>query len=89
MRNLENKLTNRIINYSKLIEYGFTKQEHQYLYINNLSNKQFNIVILISDEEKTSQIIDLENGEEYLMVDITDSTGKFVGKIKKEYEDIL
>ena len=89
MRNLENKLTNRIINYSKLIEYGFTKKEHQYLYINNLSNKQFKIVILISDEEKTSQIIDLENGEEYLMVDITDSTGKFVGKIKKEYEDIL
>lgn len=36
MRNLENKLTNRIINYSKLIEYGFTKQEHQYLYINKL-----------------------------------------------------
>ena len=36
MRNLEDKLTNRIINYSKLIEYGFTKQEHQYLYINKL-----------------------------------------------------
>lgn len=33
--------------------------------------------------------MDIENKEEYLPVDIKNTTGSFIGKIKEEYENIL
>lgn len=42
--------------------------------------------IEITDFAKiTSKIMDIENKEEYLPVDIKNTTGSFIGKIKEEY----
>lgn len=89
MRNLENMLKNKAIECNKLVEYGFkNKKINTYLKIKN-SNKQFEIVVIISDKQKTSKLIDLANDEEYIMVDIQDCAGKFVGEIRQEYEKTI
>ena len=89
MRNLENMLKNKAIECNKLVEYGFKKQENKYIFKNKIYNKQFEIVVIISDKQKTSKLIDLANDEEYIMVDIQDCAGKFVGEIRQEYEKTI
>jgi len=89
MRNLENMLKNKTIECNRLVEYGFKKQENKYIFKNKIYNKQFEIVVIISDKQKTSKLIDLANDEEYIMVDIQDCAGKFVGEIRQEYEKTI
>lgn len=89
MRNLEKELENRTIDYNKLLEYGFSKEKNQYILKKNILNNQFEIIVNISEEAKTSKLIDLTNDEEYILVDIEDSNGEFVGRVREEYQNIL
>lgn len=90
MRNLEKELENRKLELNKLIDYGFLKNDNKYIYTKKLSNDNFLVNIEITDSYKiTSKVIDMENNEEYLPVDIKNTTGNFIGKIKEEYENIL
>ena len=82
MRNLDYMLKNRSIDYNKLIEYGFIKYK-------NVFNNQFELYIVFSKQQFTSKLIDLANEEEYVLVDIEDATGEFVGKVREEYENKL
>ena len=89
MRNLNKKLRNKKIEYNKLIEYGFIKENDQYILKTKIYNNQFEAIINISDNKKHSKLIDLANGDEYILVDIESATGEFVGNVKKEYENLL
>lgn len=93
MRDLKELFSKRNINYSKLTKYGFEKNEtadeNVYTYKTYLSDKSFQVCIVISDKEKYSKIVDIENDMEYALVDVEDATGEFVGKIKYEYDNLL
>lgn len=89
MRNLNIELKNKKINYNKLIDYGFEKKEDKYIYKTKICDNQFEMIVTFSNEEKMSKLIDIENDEEYVLVDIEDSVGSFVGKIKEEYDNRL
>lgn len=90
MRSLEKELENKKLELNKLIDYGFKKNNNKYIYTKRLSNDNFLVHIEITDFCKiTSKIMDIENKEEYLPVDIKNTTGSFIGKIKEEYENIL
>ena len=89
MKNLENILNKSIINYSKLIEFGFYKQDDIYEYKEQIANGEFEVQIYISDEKKTSKVMDIENNMEYALVDIEDAVGEFIGHIRAEYEKVL
>lgn len=89
MRNLKNELTNKSINYSKLLDYGFQKKGKEYIYIAKIYNDQFQMIVIFSKESNTSKLIDIISGDEYVLVDIQDSTGEFVGKVRAEYENKL
>lgn len=90
MRSLEKELENKKLELNKLIDYGFKKNNNKYIYTKRLSNDNFLVHIEITDFAKiTSKIMDIENKEEYLPVDIKNTTGSFIGKIKEEYENIL
>ena len=78
MRNLTKEYKNRNFNYDKLLKYGFNKKDDIYFY-----------EYKISEKEKISKVIDLLLNEEYVLVDVKDSIGDFIGKIKEEYENIL
>lgn len=89
MRNLENSLKNRIIDNRKLINYGFKMQDNKYMYSERICNNQFEMIVEIKDNLVTSKLIDLLNEEEYVLVDVQDSIGEFVGKVRQEYEERL
>ena len=89
MRRLVNELKNRAINYSKLIEYGFINKNGTYTYKNKIYNEQFELIVEVMDAEITSKLIDLANEDEYILVDIQDAVGEFVGNVRNEYESKL
>lgn len=86
MRSLEKEFENKVVDYNKLIEYGFKKRENIYIYKVKIYKEQFEMTVYISEKEKISKLIDLENEDEYILVDISDSEGEFVGSVRKEYE---
>ena len=89
MRKLENELKNKSISKDKLIKYGFIEEDTKYTYKSKLQDEQFEIIVEVENDKMTSKVMDLENDEEYVPVDIEDSVGQFVGKIREEYENKL
>ena len=87
MRNLEKDFVNKEINYNKLIDYGFRKNDN-YILEKNICNNDFKVIIELSENKKTSKVIDLETNDEYVLVDV-EITGNFLGQIKEEYENII
>lgn len=89
MRKLDNLLKNKIVDYNKAIKYGFIKDKEIYCYKLKICDEQFEIEVTLSDNENTSKVIDLMTDEEYILVDVEDSSGEFVGKVREEYEKVL
>ena len=89
MRTLENELKNKEINYDELIKYGFIQENEIYLYKTKIYDKQFEMSVTVENNKMTSKLFDLTNEDEYILVDIQDSTGEFVGKVREEYENEL
>lgn len=89
MRILEKYLKNKEIDYSKLLKNGFIKENDEYIYKQKIQNDQFEIIVNFSGDNKTSKLMDLLCEEEYVLVDVEDSRGEFVGKLREEYENIL
>lgn len=89
MRNLDIKLKNRKINYEELLKYGFKKENEKYIYKTKIQDNQFEINIIISDEENYSKLIDLEDKSEFILVDLEASNGQFVGQLRQEYDNII
>lgn len=89
MRNLEEILKKRAIDYNRLAQYGFVKIDNVYIYITNIMNNKFEVNIGISDDKSYSKLIDNENGEEYALVDVQSTIGEFVGVVRQEYENVI
>ena len=89
MRFLNNELKNKTIIYDELLKYGFIQENGIYFYKTKIYNEQFEMIVTIEDNKMTSRLFDLVNGEEYFLVDIQDSIGEFVGKVREEYENEL
>lgn len=89
MRNLDVKLKNRKVNYKELLKYGFKKEDKKYVYKTKIQDNQFEVNVVISDEGNYTKLIDLENEEEFVLVDLETSTGKFVGQLRDDYENTI
>ena len=89
MRDLSSKFKNKSIDYNKLLNYGFELQDSNYILKTKIYDEQFEIIVNISNNEQKSKLIDLANEDEYVLVDIQDSTGEFVGKMREQYENVL
>ena len=89
MKDLTGELKNKKINNIKLLNYGFIKKDHSYIYKTKIYNSKFEAIINISKNQPTASLIDLENNEEYILVDIKGVSGNFVNRIKEEYENII
>ena len=86
MRILENELKNKTINYDALLKYGFIQENESYFYPTKIYHDQFEMRITVENDKMISKLVDLMNEDEYILVDIPDSTGEFVGKVREEYE---
>lgn len=89
MRVFDDKLRNRTINYDKLLEYGFVKEDNIYLYRKMLDDDHFEMKVMIENNKMSSWLFDLISKDEYILVDIKDSMGEFVGRVRKVYEEEL
>lgn len=89
MRNLNNKLTNKTINYKKLLEYGFSSNNNEYIYKKMICKNQFQAIIFFSEKNSYSKLIDVENDDEYILVDVEEASGEFVGNVRSEYENLI
>lgn len=89
MRNLENKLKNRKIDYEKLLKYGFKIENKKYIYKTNILDNQFELNVIISEKENYSKLIDLEEKTEFALADIENAEGQFIGTIKQEYDKAI
>lgn len=89
MRKLNNELKNKIIDTNKLLAYGFIKENEKYLFKRKIYKDQFEIIVNILDNTMSSKLIDLETNDEYILVDIPNSKGEFVGKLREIYENQL
>lgn len=89
MRVLDNELKDKLIDYDKLLKYGFIQENGTHLYKTKLHNGEFELKVTVENNKMTSKVIDLMNEDEYILVDIKDSTGEFVGNLRKEYEEEL
>lgn len=88
MRNLNKKLENKKINYTDLTSFGFIKNEDNYYYEENILNNKFKVIININNDI-TSKVIENNASEEYILVDIDDATGNFVGQVRDAYEKVI
>ena len=89
MRDLTKDYKNRSFDEQKLLVYGFKKVGKNFVFERLICHEQFNMIVTITKNKATSKLIDLISGEEYSMVDVIDSSGVFVGKVKEEYENCL
>lgn len=89
MRKLLKELENRKIDYSKLLTYGFVYNQGFYSYKKLIYDDKFEVRIKIVDNMVFSSVIEVEFNDEYILVDVFNSQGGFVGKIKEEYEAVI
>lgn len=89
MRNLNNRFKKLLVDYNKLKQYGFINQDNKYIYKKEIENGDFQVVIVISEKEKYSKLIEIELDSEYVLVDVETATGDFVGNLRNQYENII
>ena len=79
----------RVVNFKKLINYGFKKEHDVYRY-SKIFMSDFRIDITVSmDGLVTGKLLELNTNEEYNNFRIEKQTGKFVNHIREEYKSFL
>ncbi|MBR1376422.1 MAG: MmcQ/YjbR family DNA-binding protein [Bacilli bacterium] len=89
MRNLGNKLENRKINYDTLSKYGFKLKNNVYRYEKDILNDEFKVIVEIENDKMISKLIENALEDEYLLADVKNIQGEYVGKIKEEYDKVI
>lgn len=89
MRKLDILLKNKTIDISKLLELGFKKSQEFFIYEKSIYDDKFSVIIKTDGSSMTSKLIEKEFDEEYILVDVENAQGKFVGKIRTIYEGII
>lgn len=75
---------------SKLIEYGFIKQDKFYIIKKSICNDYFDLIIkIINQVEISIKVIEIETEDEYVLYKVPQHSGSFAGLMRLEIEDIL
>lgn len=79
-----------IIDFQKLLQLGFVKENDYYKYETKIINNQFSLIVKIyKDNTIISDVIEISTNEKFMLYYVTNATGDFVGKIKEEYNNIF
>ena len=87
---MENEIFKRChVDFNKLVNYGFIKEQDYYIYSTLFMNNSFKVIIKIDlNGNVNSKVIDMDTEEEYLKIHF-DNIGTYTAQIKDEYEKIL
>ncbi len=81
-------LKRRKIKYDSLKDFGFIKVKDNLEFHKSILNNDFDIVIVIKENEVFSYVYDNNFNEEYFNIDINTS-GEFLGTLKDNYEEVI
>ena len=73
---------------NKLIDYGFKKQGHNYIYKKDILDGDFRIEVIINDILE-AKVYDSDTDEEYTNIRLVGKQGKFVQKVRQAYEECI
>ena len=76
-------------NFSKLIEYGFIKQDNVYTYAKSIMNNDFLVIVKIDNNNISSTILDNNTQEQYLNIDNNSIQGPFINELRDNYQQLL
>lgn len=86
--NIEYNIFKRsFVNISKLVEYGFKKENNKYVF-EKIFLDDFKAIVVIDEKCVNGKVIDINSHEEYTNIR-TSMCGKFVNKVREEYKNIL
>lgn len=86
----KNIFKNAIVDFDKLIDYGFIKEVDDYIYTKNILDNDFKVIISINkDKNITGKIIDLDTNYEYSNIKVKSINGEFIDNMREEYQNIL
>lgn len=77
------------VNYNKLLDYGFIKDNNNYIYSINFMNNTFKAIITINNDIINGKVIDLNTNEEYLALRVKSNNGSYVNEVRNNYINIL
>ena len=88
--NIESEIFKKCrVDRNKLEDYGFTKNDENYIYKKNFLNDKFQAFITIDKKGTISgKVIDLQMDDEYTNIR-TEMVGDFVSSVRESYKDIL
>ena len=89
--NMENEIFKKTnVDFNKLEDYGFKKENDNYIYSKTFMNESFRADITINKNgEVFGKIYDLKVDDEYSNFRVETNNGSFVSKVREEYKDIL
>lgn len=78
------------VNFEKLSDFGFSKNQNQYIYQSIMPSCGFSLTITINvNGEINTKVIDPTSNDEYILHLTDGAAGSFVGSVKTDYEQIL
>lgn len=84
------KFKNKKLNREKLVSFGFEEHNGGYYYYTDLLDGQMRMnITVLYDGNVSTEVIDNNSVEEYILHNIADATGAFVGQVKAEYDAVL
>ncbi len=77
-------------NFAKLSNFGFSRNQNQYIYKAIMPSCGFSLTVTISlNGEINTQVVDPASNDEYILHLTNGAVGSFVGNVKSDYEQIL
>ena len=90
MREINNFIKDKKINFKKLEEFGFELIDNSYYYYTSLLKNQFKMSVKISlDNSIFTEIIDTETNEPYILHLLEIKRSGYSEKVYKEYSEVL
>ena len=73
----------------QLISFGFAQEVQKYLYRQSILDGVFILYVWVDEESVFTNIIDAQSKTEYCLHNIPGADGKFIGRVRTTYEQIL
>ncbi|MDE6474145.1 MAG: MmcQ/YjbR family DNA-binding protein [Clostridia bacterium] len=87
---LQEIFNKKVIDFDKLLQYGFVLNEEIYQFHTDIFNSQMSLTVYVDRQGSIStQVLDLETQEEYSLFLAEDAVGSFVGGVRWEYQRVL
>lgn len=81
---------NQKFDFKKLEKFGFVPNSKYYLYKTNILDSAFTVTIKIfKDGRVDTNCQESSTGEQYNLIYVKDAEGKFVGKVREAFENVL